>query len=131
MELQEDSDGSEEPQSSDVDDVNIVGTQPVYPEFSFGMVDRKRKIEINWKVENVVSSSVASNPYLGETKLNWRSSGVSVQSPKTELDYFLLMDVPVTQKLFGDASILTLTNEAIEADPNRRGKGNMTKCVVS
>jgi hypothetical protein len=41
------------------------------------------------------------------------------------------MDVPVTRKLFGDESILSLTNEAIEADPNKRGRGNMTKCVVS
>jgi hypothetical protein len=128
VDAMQDSDDSEESQkSSDIDDTRIVGTQPVYSDFSFGLVDLKRKIKINWEVQNSIPSNVAVNPFIGETKLNWQKSGFAFHARKTELDCFILMDVPVNKKLYDQDSILTLTNKAISADVNRRGEGNMTR----
>lgn len=124
----QDSDDSEESQrSSDIDDGRIVGVQPVYSDFSFGMVDRKRKITIDWKVQNVVSSNVAINQFVGDTKLNWSKSGYPYHATKTELDCFILMDVPVDRRFNDHDSVLSLTNTSIMADPNKRGDGNMSR----
>jgi hypothetical protein len=124
-----DSDDSESQQSSVCDD-RIPEIQPIYSDFAFGLIDRKRRIQIDWTVQNVVSSNVATSPFVGQTTLNWRSLGASVSGSagkKSELDCFILMDVPVNRRLFEQDSILTLTNAAIEADPNARGLGNMTR----
>jgi hypothetical protein len=137
-EAQSDSDGNDvdiedseqSAQSSDDDDATHVRPQPVYPEYCCPILDKKRKVQINWDVQNVVSSDVAANSFVGSTKLNWRTIGLNNSStrPKTELEYFLLMDVPVTALVNGQ-SILGLTNAAIREDPQRRGS-DLSKLVL-
>lgn len=128
---EEDDDSEMSPQSSDADDEHrIVPQQPVYPDFTFSIHDKKRKIQVVWDVQNVVSSDVAANPFTGQTKLNWRAIGLSNSStrPKTELECFQLMDVPVSSLVDGQ-SILGMTNASIRADPHRRGS-DLSKLVL-
>jgi hypothetical protein len=131
IELQDgsdDMDGGDESElsqeSSDIDAENTVHPQPVYSEFSFPIFDRKRNIKIDWDVKNTVASNVAANPFAGSTKLHWKVLGLGgLSRRKTELECFMLMDVPVTGPP-GEAhgqSILGLTNAAISRDQHRRG----------
>ena len=70
------------------------------------------------------------NAYSAETKLLWKAVGLGgLQRKKTELECFMLMDVPVTRTFGGTDCILDMTNAAIDKDPNRRGHGNLTKFV--
>ena len=124
----EDSDAESEASalSSDVDEDVFVAPQPVYPPFVFPVHDVKRKIDISWEVRNELSSNIANSPFSAETKLNWRVIGLGGQArQKTELECFMLMDVPVTIDVDG-LSILSMTNAAISLDPHKRG-GALTK----
>ena len=128
---EEDDDSELSPQSSDSEDEHrILLQQPVYPEFTFPIHDKKRKIQVTWEVQNVVSSDVAANPFTGQPKLNWRAIGLSnsLTRPKTELECFLLMDVPVSSLVEG-RSILGMTNASIRADAHRRGS-DLSKLVL-
>ena len=70
------------------------------------------------------------NAYSAETKLLWKAVGLGgLQRKKTELECFMLMDVPVTRTFGGTDCILDMTNAAIDKDQHRRGHGNMTKFV--
>ncbi len=113
-------------ESSEADDDDSVAPQPVYPEFSLTVHDEKRKIDILWEVRNEMSSNIAQSPYQTETKLHWRVIGLTNNRQKTELDCFMLMDVPVNIANVDGHSILSLTNASIATDQRRRG-GDLTK----
>ncbi len=124
----EDSDAESEASavSSEDDDDLHVAPQPVYPAFSFSVHDVKRKIDITWEVQNEVTSNVAPSPFSNETKLHWKAIGLGgLARRKTELECFMLMDVPVTLNVDGE-SILSLTNASIAQDAHKRG-GALTK----
>ena len=116
------------PESSDNDD-HGVQPQPVYEEFAFPIFDKKRKIRFDWEVKNEVASNVAPSLYLGPTKLHWRTIGLgSLARRKTELECFMLMDVPISTPTVHGPSILKMTNDSIKAAKSKRG-GDLTKSV--
>ena len=73
-----------------------------------------------------MSSNIAQSPYSTETKLHWRVIGLNGIRQKTELECFMLMDVPVTFANVDGHSILSMTNAAIATDQRKRG-GDLTK----
>jgi hypothetical protein len=123
------SDGSgSSPESSDNDD-HAVQPQPVYEEISFPILDKKRKIRFDWEVKNEVASNVAPSLYLGATKLHWRTIGLGgLARRKTELECFMLMDVPIATPTSHGLSILSMTNDSIRDAKSKRG-GDLTKSV--
>jgi hypothetical protein len=123
------SDGSgSSPESSDNDD-HAVQPQPVYEEIAFPILDKKRKIRFDWEVKNEVASNVAPSLYLGTTKLHWRFIGLGgLARRKTELECFMLMDVPIATPTSHGLSILSMTNDSIRDAKSKRG-GDLTKSV--
>jgi hypothetical protein len=123
------SDGSgSSPESSDSDD-HAVQPQPVYAEFAFPIVDKKRKIKFDWEVKNEVASNVAPSLHLGTTKLHWKAIGLGgIARRKTELECFMLMDVPIATPNSHGLSILSMTNDSIRTAKSKRG-GDLTKLV--
>ncbi len=116
------------PESSDNDD-HAVQPQPFYEEFSFPIVDKMRKIRFDWEVKNEVASNVAPSLYLGTTKLHWKAIGLGgISRRKTELECFMLMDVPIATPTSHGLSILSMTNASIRAAKSKRG-GDLTKSV--
>jgi hypothetical protein len=119
-------------QSSDNDNEEVA-PQPVYDDdFTVPVWNAKRKINIEWKVKNSIASDISAQPFSGETKLLWKAIGLGgFHRKKTELECFMLMDVPIDKNQGDQASILALTNAAIDNDEQRRGTGNMTLCAIS
>jgi hypothetical protein len=116
------------PESSDDEDL-IIQPQPVYPEFQFPILDAKRKIRFDWEVKNEVASNVAPSLYTGTTKLHWKTIGLAgLARTKTELECFMLMDVPISTPTVHGTSILSMTNDSIRAAKSKRG-GDLTKSV--
>jgi hypothetical protein len=117
------------PESSDNDLDNVVQPQPVYEDFQFPILDKKRKITFDWEVKNEVASNIAPSLFIGTTKLHWRAIGLAgLARRKTELECFMLMDVPISTPTVHGPSILKMTNDSIKAAKSKRG-GDLTKSV--
>jgi hypothetical protein len=117
------------PESSDNGEDYINQPQPVYREFQFPILDTKRKIRFDWEVKNEVASNVAPSLYMGTTKLHWKTIGLAgLTRTKTELECFMLMDVPISTPTVHGTSILSMTNDSIRAAKSKRG-GDITKSV--
>jgi hypothetical protein len=117
------------PESSDNDQDHVVQPQPVYEDFQFPILDKKRKITFDWEVKNEVASNIAPSLFMGTTKLHWRAIGLAgLARRKTELECFMLMDVPISTGTVHGPSILKMTNDSIKAAKSKRG-GDLTKSV--
>ena len=117
---------SSESVDSEVPEGYVNEPQPFYTDYVFPIVDVKRKIQLNWEVKNEISSDIACQPYTGCTKLHWRAIGLNgLARRKTESEFFLLMDVPITSIAEGQ-SILSMTNESVGRDARKRG-GDFSK----
>jgi len=120
------SSSSSESVDSEVPDDYVNEPQPVYPQCAFPIVDVKRKIQFNWEVKNEISSNIACHQFSGNTKLHWKAIGLNgLARRKTESEYFMLMDVPITSITDGP-SILSMTNQSVQRDPRKRG-GDFSK----
>ncbi len=127
LDISEDGSGSSsESVDSEVPEGYVNEPQPFYTDYVFPIVDVKRKIQLNWEVKNEISSDIACQPYTASTKLHWKAIGLNgLARRKTESEFFLLMDVPITSIAEGQ-SILSMTNESVGRDARKRG-GDFSK----